>query len=110
MEGMERDGKDRGKVFKMVTGSGFKDARLYSKGGITEGKAENKGRNESLEFWEEAGKGKGERVGEVLLKGDERESKRREDGIELGERERREWLRIGDGGLRRWKEGEKKRG
>lgn len=50
MEGMERDGKDRGKVFKMVTGSGFKDARLYSKGGITEGKAEDKGRNESLEF------------------------------------------------------------
>jgi len=50
VEVMERDGKDRGKIFKMDIGSGFEDARLYGKGGITEKEAESKGRNESLGF------------------------------------------------------------
>lgn len=50
MERMGRDGKDRGKIFKMDIGSGFEDARLYGKGRITKREAESKGWNESLGF------------------------------------------------------------
>lgn len=43
VERMGRDGKYRGKIFKMDIGSGFEDARLYGKGRITKREAESKG-------------------------------------------------------------------